>query len=213
MDRLSMGKVAAAMALAFTVMTASPVLAADPPPAADAVVAGKAEQLLRGPGTQVLGNPNGDVTIVEFFDYACPYCKALEPRLQALLKADKNVKLVIKEFPILTPNSLVATKVAFAAAKQGKYAAYHQAMMLRKGSLDEAAIFETARAVGLDEKRLRKDMTDPAIFDAVYGSLNLARSLRIFGTPGFIVDNHIVTTPSAEIDFPKLVAQSRAARP
>jgi protein-disulfide isomerase len=197
-------------ALVLTVAAAAPALAADPPAASDAVVAGKMEQLLHGPGTQVLGNPNGDVTIIEFFDYACPFCKAIEPKLQALLAADKGVKLVVKEFPILTPASLVATKAALASVKQGKYAPFHQAMMLNKGSLTEAQIFDTAKRVGLNEARLRRDMADPAIADAVYQNLNLARSLRIFGTPGIIVGGHIRTEPSGTMDFAHIVAAERA---
>jgi protein-disulfide isomerase len=203
--------VLAAMLAALLGLAAAPgARAADPPAASDQVVAGKQEQLLHGPLTQVLGNPAGDVTIIEFFDYACPYCKAIEPRLQALLKADPKVRLVIKEFPILTPASLVATKAALASVRQGKYAAFHQALMLRKGSLNEAAIYDTAKAVGLNVAKLKRDMADPAIAEAVIANLNLARSLRIFGTPGIIVGNHIHTEPSAEMDFPKIVAAARA---
>jgi protein-disulfide isomerase len=189
---------AAVLAATLTLAFAPGSNAADPPPATDQAVSQKAAGLLHDPRTQVLGNPNGDVTIVEFFDYACPYCKAAEPRLQALLKADGKVKLVIKEFPILTPQSLVATKVALAAVKQGKYAQFHQALMLYKGQLEEPVIFDTAKSVGIDLRRLRKD------------NLNLARSLRIFATPTFIVGNHIVTEPSATLDFPKVVAAARA---
>ena len=174
------------------------------------MVASKAQQLVSGPGTYVLGNPNGDVTIVEFFDYNCPYCKAIEPRVQALLKADPRVKLVVKEFPILTPQSLVASKAAMASARQGKYAAFHQALMLNKGNLTEAQIFETAKRVGLDVARLRRDMVSPAVMEAVYVNLNLARSLRLFQVPTVIVDNHVLTGPSAEFDFPRAVAAARA---
>lgn len=184
--------------------------AADPPAANDEAVAAKAAQLQRDPTSQVFGNPNGDVVIVEFFDYVCPFCKAVEPRLQDLVKADKNVKVVIKEFPILTPASLVATKAALAAVRQGKYEAYHHALMAFRGRLDDQVIFDTAKAVGLNVTRLRKDMEDPKIQEAVYTNLNLARSLRIFQTPTFIVNNHIQTEASASLDFPKLVAAARA---
>ena len=90
------------------------------------------------------------MTIVAFFDYACPYCKAAEPRLMRLVDKDKRIKLVMKEFPILTKSSGMAARAALAAAKQGKYRAFHMAMMQREGALDEAGIFETVRAVGLD---------------------------------------------------------------
>ncbi len=133
------------------------------------------------------GIPRGDVAVVEFFDYTCPFCKAVEPRLEALLKADKNVKVILKEFPILTPASLIATKVALASVKQGKYAQFHLALMAYKGQLTDSVIFDTAKNVGLDVDRLRKDMAAPEVTDEIIANFNLARSLRIFQTPGFIV--------------------------
>jgi len=175
----------------------------------DRLIAGKTTALRNDPMTPVIGNPQADVAIIEFFDYACPYCKAAEPRLEALLKSDKRVKLVIKEFPILTPESLPAAKASLASVKQGKYEKYHQAMMMFKGRLQEATIFEIAKDVGLDVERLKKDMQAPEIADAIIANFNLARSIRVFQTPAFIVDNHLLTEPSAEIDFPKVVAAAR----
>jgi protein-disulfide isomerase len=199
----------ASAAVLCAALLALPAFAAETPPPTDQAVAAKAQQLVTGPGTYVLGNPNGDVTIVEFSDYNCPYCKAIEPRLQALLKADPKVRLVMKEFPILGPQSLTATKAAIASARQGKYAAFHSAMMLNKGGLTEEQIFDTAKRVGLDVARLRRDMASPAVMEAVYVNLNLARSLRLFQTPTVIVNNHVLTGPSAEFDFPRAVAVAR----
>jgi protein-disulfide isomerase len=181
-----------------------------PPAALDAAVAQKSDALLHDPMSPVIGK--GNIAIVEFFDYTCPYCKALEPRLESLLKADKGVRLVVKEFPILTPQSLVATRAALAAVKQHKYDRFHQALMNYEGPLDESVIFDTAKATGLDVARLKKDMTDPAINDEIIANFNLARSLRLFQTPAFIVANHVLGGPSAEIDFPKEVAAARAHR-
>jgi protein-disulfide isomerase len=178
--------------------------------AADQVVANRMASLLTDPATLVLGNPQGDVTIIEFFDYTCPFCKAVEPRLRQLLAADKKVKLVVKEFPILHPVSLVATKAALASAKQGKYALYHQKMMDFRGELTEEAIFDMAKDVGLDVQRLRRDMNAPEIADAIVLNFNLARALRIFDTPTFIIGNHLVTEASGKIDFPREVAALRA---
>jgi protein-disulfide isomerase len=179
-----------------------------PPAALDAAVAEKSDALLHDPMSPVIGK--GNIAIVEFFDYTCPYCKALEPRLESLLKSDHGVRLVVKEFPILTPASLVATRAALAAVKQHKYDAFHQALMNYQGPLDDDAIFGTAKAVGLDVARLKKDMADPAIADEIIANFNLARSLRLFQTPAFIVNNHILGGPSAEIDFVKVVAAARA---
>jgi protein-disulfide isomerase len=178
--------------------------------ARDQLVATKITALLNDPLTQVIGNPQADVTIVEFFDYACPFCKAIEPRLEKLLKDDKRVKLVVKEFPILTPESVVATKAALASVKQGKYEQFHQAMMMFTGRLQNSTIFEIANDVGLDVNRLRVDMQAPEIADEIIANFNLARGLRIFETPTLIVGAHMLTGPSAQIDFPKEVAAARA---
>jgi len=181
-----------------------------PPPAADQAVADKASALLHDPASPVLGNPRGDVAVIEFFDYACPYCKAADPRLEALLKSDHGVRLILKEWPILTPESMIAAKAALASVKQGKYAQFHQAMMEYKGPWQESVIFDTAKSVGLDVARLRKDLAAPEITNEILANFNLARSLRIFQTPGFIVGTHILTGPSAQIDFPSAVAAARS---
>jgi protein-disulfide isomerase len=196
------------MTLLSPVMVVAAV--ADVPAASDQAVAQKEAALLNDPSSPVIGNPHASVAVIEFFDYACPYCKAAEPRLEALLKSDKDTKLVLKEFPILTPESMIATKAALASVKQGKYAQFHNALMNYKGPLEGSVIFDTAKEVGLDVGRLRKDMSSPEITDEILANFNLARSLRIFQTPGFIVGNHILTGASADIDFPKAVAAARA---
>lgn len=177
--------------------------------ARDQSVAQNENALLNDPHTPVIGDPKADVAILEFFDYACPFCKAVEPRVEAFLRSDKRVKLVVKEYPILTPESLVAAKASLAAMKQGKYRQFHQALMMFKGQLREPVIFDTAKDVGLDVNRLRKDMQSPEIADEIIGNFNLARAIRAFDTPTFIVNDHLLTEPSAEIDFPKVVAAAR----
>lgn len=196
----------AGVALA-ALFVAMPGPRADPEPASDQIVA--QQRMALSQGSTIIGNPRGSVTIVEFFDYSCVYCKAAEPRLEALLKADKGVRLVLKEFPILTPQSLVASRAALAAVRQGKYARFHQALMNYEGPLDEAAIFDTAKSAGLNVARLRADMAAPQIADEIIANFNLARALRLFQTPAFIVGNHILTGPSAQIDFPRAVAAAR----
>jgi protein-disulfide isomerase len=173
----------------------------------DQRIAAREQALNQAPGSPVLGN--GDVVIVEFFDYACPYCKAVEPRLEALLKSDRKVKLVLKEFPILTPQSMIATRAALASVRQGKYRPFHQAMMSFRGQLLESDIFDMAKASGLDVARLRRDMTAPEISDEIIANFNLARGIRAFQTPTFIVGNHEMSSESASIDFPGAVAAAR----
>jgi protein-disulfide isomerase len=206
-------RVAIVSVIAFIEPFGATAAVADVEPASDEAVSQKATALLSDPRSPVIGNLHGDVVVIEFFDYACPYCKAVEPRLETLLKSDKGTKLVLKEFPILTPESMIATKAALAAAKQGKYRQFHEALMGYKGRLEESVIFDTAKTVGLDINRLRKDMTAPDITDEIIANFNLARSLRMFQTPGFIIGNHILTGASAEIDFPKVVAAARSKRP
>lgn len=177
--------------------------------ASDARIVAQTTALLRDPETPVMGNPNGDVAIVEFFDYNCSFCKAADPRVKSLLAEDEGVKLILKEYPILTPESLIATKAALAAQGQGLYEAYHNALMAFRGQLTEARIFEIAEDVGLDIARLRSDMDAPEIAGEIIENFNLARALRISQTPTYIVDGHILNQPSAEIDFPAIVAAAR----
>lgn len=155
---------------------------------------------------------SADVTIVEFFDYACSYCKAVEPRLESALRSDPHVKLILKEFPILTPESLIAARAALASRHQHKYREFHQALMAYRGSWDEQAIFSTAESVGLNIDRLRRDMAAPSVANEIIENFNLARGLRIFQTPTFVVGNRILTGPSAEIDFPAVIAEARRHR-
>ena len=113
----------------------------------DQLIANQTTALLSDPASPVLGNSKGDVAVIEFFDYACVYCKAIEPRLEKFLKDDKGAKLIVKEFPILTSESLIATKAALAAVRQGKYEAFHNTLMNFKGRLTTDVIFDTAKDV------------------------------------------------------------------
>ena len=159
--------------------------------AASALVARRAE-VLDDPDTPVGGNPQGDVSLVEFFDYRCPYCKQVEPALEALLRDDRQLRFVYKEFPVLGPDSVTAARAALAARKQGKYDALHRALMALKGQITEAAILRTASASGLDVERLKRDMDDPAIDRILKANLDLADALDIRGTPGFVIGDEIV---------------------
>jgi protein-disulfide isomerase len=175
----------------------------------DQRVAANIDALANNPGSPSIGSPQADITIVEFFDYACPYCKAAEPRLMALVKRDKGVRLVLKEFPILTKPSMVAARMALAARKQGKYEAYHLAMMRHQGQLLVSDIDELAKASGLDVARLKRDMNAPDVTDELLANFNLARAIRAFQTPAYIVGMHVLSSDSASIDFAAEVAAAR----
>jgi protein-disulfide isomerase len=161
------------------------------------------------PASPVGGNPQGDVTIVEFFDYRCPYCKQVQPSLQALLDQDRKLRFVYKEMPVLGAPSVTAAHAALAARLQGKYEHFHSAMMATKGQITDEVVYQVAGSVGLDVDRLKRDMTAPEIEQAVKANLALAKALDIRGTPGFIIGEHVV--PGAiDLDALKeLVADAR----
>jgi protein-disulfide isomerase len=170
-------------------------------------------ELLSDASAPVAGNPQGDVTIVEFFDYRCPYCKQVEPALEALLKEDGRIRLVYKEFPILGPESMIASRVSLAALQQSpqKYARLHAALMSAKGELGQDSILKAAEAAGLDVARIKTDMNGPEVDALIKRNYDLAETLNIRGTPAFIVGNEM--TPGA-VDLPmfkKMVADARKA--
>ena len=169
----------------------------------------KASAIFHDPADLVLGNPQGDVTIVEFFDYRCPYCKRAMPGLMQTLKDDGHIRLVLKEFPILGPNSVLAARAAIASEKQDKYAAFHLALLASQSALDEGTIMSIAEATGIDTKRLIEDMKDPAIDALVKKNYALARELRIDGTPAFIIGDELVP---GVLDRPTLEALIKQAR-
>ena len=148
--------------------------------------------LNENPADPVWGNPKGDVTIVEFFDYRCPYCKQVVPALKQVIAADKNVRIVLKEFPILGKDSVFASRAALAAQKQGKYLAYHEALMSYRGQITEETAMTVAKATGLDIEKLRKDMQDPSVDAAIEANRQLAERIGIRGTPAFIVGDDLV---------------------
>ena len=141
----------------------------------------------------VTGNAKGDVTIVEFFDYNCAYCKATYDGLMETIKNDGKVRLVFKELPILTEESGIAAKVALVARKQGKYDDMHRAFMKFRGRLDEKAIFRLAGEVGLNVDQLKKDITAPELDKMIRRNKEIANALGIDGTPSFIFGDRIVS--------------------
>lgn len=145
------------------------------------------------PNAPVLGNPDGDVTVVEFFDYNCPYCRRAMDEVQGLLEDDSNVRLVYREWPILGEGSVFAAKAALAAREQGKYEAFHWALMGMNGRAEEASIMRVAAEVGLDTDQLRQDMQSPEIEEHITTSMSLAQSLGFNGTPSFVIGDELVS--------------------
>jgi protein-disulfide isomerase len=157
----------------------------------------------------VAGNPDGAVTVVEFFDYRCPYCKAVARDMIETLEAEGDVRIVFKEFPILGPDSQTAAKAALAADRQGKYLPFHQALMDHKGTLDRDAILDIAEELGLDLELLEVDMESPEVATVIARTLALAEALDIGGTPAFIIGDELVPGAVDMKTLKDLVAKAR----
>lgn len=169
-------------------------------------------ELERDPRDFVAGNPNGVVTIVEFFDYRCPFCKTSAPAVFEYLKKHNDVRLVLKEYPILSEASEHAARVALAVKPTGKYLAVHQQLLAEK-SLDDAAIDRVLRANGLDPATIRKAASADGIVKHVADIRALGRTLAVDGTPDFIVgDKSIPGWIEADIDAAVASARKVAAR-
>ena len=149
--------------------------------------------LKNNPNDPVIGNPDGDLTVVEFFDYRCGYCKKVFPDVQQLLKSDGNIRYVLKEFPILGPESTYASRAAQAVwlHQSDKYLAFHAAMMSNKGGLGESKVLELAGTSGVDITALKDQMNDPVIQETFDATSEQAKALGITGTPAFIFGNDI----------------------
>ena len=166
-------------------------------------------ELLSDPNSPVAGNPQGDVTLVEFFDYRCPYCKQVEPALEALLGEDRKLRFVYKELPVLGPDSIIASRAALAARKQGKYEAFHRQMMALKGQINEDAVYKVAGSVGLDVERLKRDMNTPEIGRMLKDNNALAEALQIRGTPGFVIGTEIIPGAVDLATLREMIADAR----
>jgi protein-disulfide isomerase len=166
-------------------------------------------ELVSDATSPVLGNPAGDVTVVEFFDYRCPYCKRTDPVVDQLVKEDGRIRRVMKEFPILGPESLFASRVALAARTQGKYEAVHKLLINAKGALDQDTVMKLAKESGVDMDQLKRDLKSPAIDEALKRNRDLAGALEITGTPAFIIGTEFVPG-AADLDTLKaIVARAR----
>jgi protein-disulfide isomerase len=169
------------------------------------------KDLIDDPNAPVLGNPAGDVTLVEFFDYRCPYCHQVEPWLQTLIREDPGVRIVQKGFPILGPASVYAAHAAVAALKQGKHAQFHNALMAKTVNIDEAVILQVAEAAGLDIGRLKVDMNGSEVVSEVQRSIEIAIALGLSGTPAFIIGTELVPGATDLATFKSMVADARRA--
>jgi protein-disulfide isomerase len=163
------------------------------------------------PTSQAAGNPHGDVTLVLFFDYRCPYCKQGVAEEKALIAADPGVRIVYKEFPILGPASMTASRAALAAVKQGKYLPFHDAMMAYRGAFSDIEIFGLAKDAGIDVERLKRDMKGDDISAILKANFALAQDLGINGTPAYIIGDRLLGGLTSAADFETLAKSVRAS--
>jgi protein-disulfide isomerase len=154
------------------------------------------EAIFNSPRQVTLGNPQGDVTFVEFFDYNCGYCKRALSDMVELMGKDPKLKVVLKEFPVLGPNSTEAARVAVAVRMQDKsgkkYLEFHQKMLTGRGQADRARALAVAKEVGLDMARLEKDLKSEEIDATLAESMKLAEALGLNGTPSYVIGNDVV---------------------
>jgi len=176
--------------------------------AAKAAIADSRDQLV-SPADPVAGNPNGDVTIVEFFDTRCPYCRRMEPVMDSFLADVKKVRIVFKELPILGPESLLGTKALLAAQNQGAYVKMREAVMKLPRDTTMGQLEETARGLGLDWPRMARDMQDPTVQARIDANLKLARRIGIQGTPALVIGSDLIPGAVDLSDLQKAVAQAR----
>jgi protein-disulfide isomerase len=178
--------------------------------AAKKMVTVRWEELANDPLSPVVGNPDGDVTVVEFFDYRCPYCLSVAANLRANVQADGNIRLVMKEFPILGPESEYAARMALAAEKQGEYEKIHFAFMSSKSKVTRASALQVAEKLGLNLDQLQEDMKSEEITLAIQKNRQLAAELQIRGTPSFVIGDTLVRGAIDMAKFRQIVEQVRA---
>ncbi|MBR1175251.1 DsbA family protein [Bradyrhizobium sp. KB893862 SZCCT0404] len=159
---------------------------------AKSFISANRSQIFDDPQSPVFGNVMGNVTIVEFFDYRCPYCRQADPLLKKLISEDAKIRIVQKQLPILGPASMVAARAALAANKQNKFVVLHDALMARNFNSDEDGILKLADSLGLDIVRLKADMASPQVNAEIANNIRLARDLGLDGTPAFIVGSELL---------------------
>lgn len=156
---------------------------------AQQVITSQAQTLFNAPGSPVVGNPKGTVTLLEFFDYQCPYCKRISPGINQLISDNKNLRVVYKELPIFGESSMFAAQAALASQAQNKYLPFHNALMATKPPFTSQQILDVAKSVGIDVNKLQADMKNKNIIDEIKSNIALANEMQLAGTPAFIIAN------------------------
>ena len=167
------------------------------------------EALERDRNAVVLGNPDGNVTLTEFFDYNCPFCKKLVPAMQRLIGADPQLRVVFREWPVFGEGSDFAARAALAARAQGKYWQVHAGLMAMKDRAAEPSVMRVVRRLGLDEAKLREAMQSDPVEDHIARSFMLADHMSLIGTPTLIAGDEALFGDQSFEDLTALVARAR----
>jgi protein-disulfide isomerase len=182
-----------------------------------AAVKEHAQTLFSSPRQVTLGNPNGNVTFVEFFDYNCGYCKRAMDDMLTLLRDDSQLKVVLKEFPVLGPGSLEAAQVAVAVRLQDKtgkkYLEFHTRLLGGRGQADKARALAVAKDIGLDMGRLEKDMAGPEVKATLQEDFKLAEVLGLNGTPSYVIGSDVVVGAIGLAGLQQKVNTARCGKP
>jgi protein-disulfide isomerase len=177
--------------------------------ASKAAIVSRAKDLLGNPADPQAGNPRGDVTVVEFYDPRCPYCRRMLPGIDALLQKDHGIRLVYKDIPVLGPPSVLEARAILAAQKQGAYLKMQAALMSDAAPHEEAQLRKIAASLGLDSNRLAADMNSPETTARIKANLALAKDLKLQGTPAFVVGDQMIP---GMVDASQLEAAVAGAR-
>ena len=179
--------------------------------AATRAIASMHEKIFNDPKQVVLGNPEGDVTLVEFFDYNCGYCRAALPDMAALLAEDPNLRIVLKEFPILSNESIDAARVAVLVGEADvDYWAFHEALFTSRGQVDKKVALNAAAELGLSSVSLELDMGSEGVAQSIQTSYEIAKALNITGTPTYIIGNEIIPGAIGVDELRSRIANMRA---
>ena len=178
--------------------------------AARSAIVAQRRQLTGDPADPATGAPDADVTVVEFYDTRCPYCRRLAPTMAALVKADPKLRVVYKDLPILGPASTLEARALLAAQRQGGYAAMQEAILRDPAPSTAQSLRALAERLGLDGARLQQDMADPATQARLEANLQLARALHVEGTPAFVVGARLIPGAVELADLQEAVAAARA---
>ena len=182
----------------------------------EAAVSANAREIFNSPRGVTIGNKDGDVTFVEFFDYNCGYCKRAMIDMMDMMKADPKLKVVLKEFPVLGPGSVEAAQVAVAVRMQDptgkKYLDFHQKLLGGRGQADKAHAMAAAKEAGLDVAKLEKDLTSPEVRATIEENFKLAESMGMNGTPSYVIGKQVIIGAVGADALKEKVSQARCGK-